>query len=208
MLQWGRGLSTPEVSSASPPRRKSCGASMGPGSFDPGSIAMMAKCKQPRRSFNGAGVFRPRKCRRPVVAYSYTAASMGPGSFDPGSDDLGSCGVLLLDRLQWGRGLSTPEVRGFPGGGAGGGLLQWGRGLSTPEVSTCAASASQPKPLQWGRGLSTPEVVLTRCGRSGPPRFNGAGVFRPRKFEVVVELAPFGPVLQWGRGLSTPEVCY
>ena len=61
--------------------------------------------------FNGAGVFRPRKCRKPTT----TRAD--------------------LQKLQWGRGLSTPEVLGRLYGMNILRTLQWGRGLSTPEVT-------------------------------------------------------------------------
>ena len=37
-------------------------------------------------------------------------------------------------------------------------LLQWGRGLSTPEVRLFRGKKRKKKMLQWGRGLSTPEV--------------------------------------------------
>ena len=61
-------------------------ASMGPGSFDPGNTDV----------------------RRPAGAG--TAASMGPGSFDPGNE--GAVSVLGAPlKLQWGRGLLTPEIR-------------------------------------------------------------------------------------------------
>ncbi len=99
-LQWGRGLSTPEIR-------------------DPGRDG-----ESPIRRFNGAGVFRPRKCV-PAIAASRCfngarpRASMGPGSFDPGNGRrirrfLASMGPGSFDpgnrSLQWGRGLSTPEI--------------------------------------------------------------------------------------------------
>ena len=178
-LQWGRGLSTPEVA----------------------EIRFFWK-KIP--SFNGAGVFRPRKYMEEVRKLKGWKASMGPGSFDPGShplarpSDSGSRasmgpgsfdpGSFIEERgiwrnyaLQWGRGLSTPEVRGsnrHPNATAG---LQWGRGLSTPEVPVAPGNIMSKIRLQWGRGLSTPEVLsLSFCPVSASG-FNGAGVFRPRK---------------------------
>ena len=61
--------------------------------------------------------------------------------------------------------------------------------------------------LQWGRGLKTPEIHLSgfRSGRLRR-RFNGAGVLRPRKFELDQIHAVLTHVLQWGRGLKTPEI--
>ena len=132
--------------------------------------------------FNGAGVFRPRKSvYGSVCAASANVASMGPGSFDPGNKRSAKLVVLHPEQLQWGRGLSTPEIRtdcpeqGRPS------KLQWGRGLSTPEI--CGAMTKQPRAasLQWGRGLSTPEIAGVGAVGSMAMRFNGAGVFRPRK---------------------------
>ena len=84
-------------------------ASIGPGSFDPGS---------PGRS---------------PSAPRWRGASMGPGSFDPGSAPLSACAHRHRS-LQWGRGLSTPEVRREKAPRVFPEWLQWGRGLSTPEV--------------------------------------------------------------------------
>ena len=87
VLQWGRGLSTPEVWS---------GSGMG----------------GPRSTgFNGAGVFRPRKFDSMTQVLPNGLASMGPGSFDPGSPETSPIWYICV-ALQWGRGLSTPEVRG------------------------------------------------------------------------------------------------
>ena len=44
--------------------------------------------------------------------------------------------------------------------------LQWGRGLSTPEINMRIICTWDAIALQWGRGLSTPE--MTRSGRIGP----------------------------------------
>ena len=155
---------------------------------------------------------------------------MGPGSFDPGSI-CASIARLPCTRLQWGRGLSTPEVyRPRPDGtningcfnGAGVfrprkcpvslrrcskfKLLQWGRGLSTPEVFLLERPRPPKSALQWGRGLSTPEVSRSMSCVVRRPRFNGAGVFRPRKCGDAGPTNLPGFQLQWGRGLSTPEV--
>ena len=86
MLQWGRGLSTPEITGAisliAQSGHASMGpgsfdpgneahnsglcdktdASMGPGSFDPGNPALASRPSCASACFNGAGVFRPRKC--------------------------------------------------------------------------------------------------------------------------------------------------
>ena len=187
------------------PRRLSV-ASMGPGSFDPGSRLYHAPTLTAPPGFNGAGVFRPRKCAL--------------------FDALGTA----LRRLQWGRGLSTPEVahqetgrhRLFASMGPGsfdpgsqlhcafhrvtGAELQWGRGLSTPEVCTSFAAAFWAASLQWGRGLSTPEVPSSSLN----PLFSSAASMGPGSFDPGsgpgATIAAICSPLQWGRGLSTPEV--
>ena len=84
ILQWGRGLSTPEIGM----RRAVC-------------------CRH--TPFNGAGVFRPRKSAGEAVQYVGDSPSMGPGSFDPGNTKPGLMRSWPAS-LQWGRGLSTPEI--------------------------------------------------------------------------------------------------
>ena len=85
-------------------------ASMGPGSFDPGNVEAHALPLRPCPRFNGAGVFRPRKFARRCIK------------------------------------------RGLPL------VLQWGRGLSTPEMLSLRTTLRSCRRLQWGRGLSTPEM--------------------------------------------------
>ena len=87
-----------------------------------------------RDSFNGAGVLRPRKWI---------------------SSRLRS---VPLNRLQWGRGLKTPEMRESPAKARQTASLQWGRGLKTPEMGTDIAIIGTEVTLQWGRGLKTPEI--------------------------------------------------
>ena len=126
-LQWGRGLSTPEV--------------MECGSF-----------WRPTSGFNGAGVFRPRKSTVRSTRRRSFLASMGPGSFDPGSDKA----VILVDSallvLQWGRGLSTPEVTDHPVGKKTYSNASMGPGSFDPG-SVCVSSIARAhhSPLQWGR---------------------------------------------------------
>ena len=87
-LQWGRGLSTPEIWQSGLIDDTSLDASMGPGSFDPGNADQARAFPRSDIGFNGAGVFRPRKC-----------ASAWPSA-------------VKAHPLQWGRGLSTPEISG------------------------------------------------------------------------------------------------
>ena len=179
---------------------------MGPGSFDPGSCGRHARSSQDRQ------------------------ASMGPGSFDPGSVFVKAFPAVGPPPLQWGRGLSTPEVRrSAPRRGALR-LLQWGRGLSTPEVRGFGQQLTIYRKLQWGRGLSTPEVREAAAAlEHGDIASMGPGSFDPGSDSLALELLDLGAAsmgpgsfdpgsyagsfwpaapnsLQWGRGLSTPEV--
>jgi len=65
--------------------------------------------------FNGAAVFQPRKCGWHCW-FGWVASW-----------------------LQWGRGLSTAEIREFDAPQVLQAMLQWGRGLSTAEMSGPAA---------------------------------------------------------------------
>ena len=145
---------------------------MGPGSFDPGSRRPSARKEHETEASMGAGVFRPRKC----VADDFCKYS--------------------LDPLQWGRGLSTPEVRAGKPRKEQQCWLQWGRGLSTPEVRQRRTTSTE---LQWGRGLSTPEVRQRRT--TSTELQWGRGLSTPE----VRQRRTTSTELQWGRGLSTPE---
>ena len=84
-LQWGRGLSTPEI------KTWKTTSTLSP-------------------TFNGAGVFRPRKCGlRRRQKHEYAGLQWGRGLSTP---EIGHAEVAIdhIDRLQWGRGLSTPEM--------------------------------------------------------------------------------------------------
>ena len=61
-------------------------------------------------------------------------------------------------RLQWGRGLKTPEMAPTPRAVADLFELQWGRGLKTPEILNRGSHQGTTTELQWGRGLKTPEI--------------------------------------------------
>src|SRR5260370_313559 len=87
MLQWGRGLSTAEIGLRCPASRQTCGASMGPRSFNRGNAKHL---RQKHRK-------------------EWTA-SMGPRSFNRGNIDYESRKRTEAEQLQWGRGLSTAEM--------------------------------------------------------------------------------------------------
>ena len=131
-LQWGRGLSTPEMRGSGSGVGQGSGPSMGPGSFDPGNPARFRGRPDEEKTFNGAGVFRPRKCSGRASGFS--------------------------DKMN----------------------LQWGRGLSTPEIGEWYEDGNWQPPLQWGRGLSTPEMrSRQRISRSEKPPSMGPGSFDP-----------------------------
>ena len=130
-------------------------ASMGPGSFDPGSGGKVTIARPGLRASMGPGSFDPGSWWWDRLVEPRAPASMGPGSFDPGSvSDL--VGVNRHHGLQWGRGLSTPEVEV--------------ENEAPPEVFG----------LQWGRGLSTPEVhISSRVGCWRQRASMGPGSFDP-----------------------------
>ena len=134
---------------------------MGPGSFDPGSSQRNRTRSLQPSTFNGAGVFRPRKSVQYLALEQGNGPSMGPGSFDPRKYGSQPAKDQARWPLQWGRGLSTPEV--------------WGGGR--PPVRRRGPSMG---PGSFDPGSSH---VDTFDGRR-PNAFNGAGVFRPRKFVV------------------------
>src|SRR5205823_4067196 len=109
--------------------------------------------------FNGAAIFRSRKCAGPITGVFENAA------------------------------------------------LQWGRDLSIAEIIPSHYGAQPCQRLQWGRDLSIAEIYLSAVGTGlSITCFNGAAIFRSRKF------FPDGPAnnlassLQWGRDLSIAEM--
>ena len=57
LLQWGRGLLTPEILLTALGVAEDADASMGPGSFDPGNLRATDRSAPIAGGFNGAGVF-------------------------------------------------------------------------------------------------------------------------------------------------------
>ncbi len=182
-LQWGRGLSTAEMSIRDVADIMGNCASMGPRSFNRGNsgrlkvVAYVPLASMGPRSFNrGNGLLGlddglldpasmgPRSFNRGNIAAAKMAyiarlrASMGPRSFNRGNvvdPGQGRVGQVLL---QWGRGLSTAEIsqeeeRGSPVK-ASMGPRSFNRGNGP---ASSFSSTAQPR-LQWGRGLSTAEM--------------------------------------------------
>ncbi len=175
-LQWGRGLSTPEISSSRPSRSSKCRLQWGRGLSTPEMGSETKRETRRKERFNGAGVFRPRKWLA------------------------GAPQSRLRDALQWGRGLSTPEMERLVEICNREIRLQWGRGLSTPEIRNRASRGGRASRLQWGRGLSTPEMCRLRrvhveeiAGASmGPGSFDPGNLPRPARNRAD-RIASMGP---------------
>src|SRR5580658_8327530 len=114
--------------------------------------------------------------------------------------------------LQWGRGLSTAEIRsyrwrsrsaraGFNGAavfqprkfiratksGEGHRASMGPRSFNRGNKAAAIGKTAEQVALQWGRGLSTAEILSTSSRITNPlRRFNGAAVFQPRKFARMV----------------------
>ncbi len=178
---------------------------MGPGSFDPGSDGQGRPDGPVQEGFNGAGVFRPRKSTGLRERRTHTAGFNGAGVFRPRKCLPFASAVTTLSRFN-GAGVFRPRkcfaLFRQPQRRC---TLQWGRGLSTPEVPDPAPPPKAPErcfngagvfrprkcsrfcrttisalPLQWGRGLSTPEVPAgVLFSRSVIAASMGPGSFDP-----------------------------
>ena len=157
-LQWGRGLSTAEMIVSSGNKVRPWNASMGPRSFNRGNLP--------------GG----------VAASLAGLASMGPRSFNRGNQQR-AIEADPKNRLQWGRGLSTAEIRPLRAG----------------NDATHAASMG---PRSFNRGNLHRKQTLDAVEIG----FNGAAVFQPRKWQGARPSAGSGDELQWGHGLSTAEI--
>ena len=145
----GPGSFDPGSASMTSTPRRFGRASMGPGSFDPGSDRARGWWTSPSNASMGPGSFDPGSYRRPNQRSGGRPASMGPGSFDPGSlkvavqtpaQGAASMGPGSFDPGSAGKlkEINLPKV-----------TLQWGRGLSTPEVA-CAVTILFSKSLRRG----------------------------------------------------------
>ena len=189
-----------------PPRPPQRRASMGPGSFDPGSVKVTAGFARGALCFNGAGVFRPRKFEIQRPCQEKYAGFNGAGVFRPRKSRHSAPKRYFLRMLQWGRGLSTPEVilpcrYGRDGKNASMGPGSFDPGSVAGTALTVAGVLASMGPGSFDPGVLAPYALRLRMGSasmgpgsfdpgSGPclqankprrPRFNGAGVFRPRK---------------------------
>ena len=158
-LQWGRTLSSAEVILVRPTPIRGSLASMGPHSFKCGSSTQRKSSCLISTRFNGAALFQVRKL------------------------GVGRLGGWEVKMLQWGRTLSSAEVR-------------W---LLFIVVSLTFASMG-PHSFKCGSRNSQ------RTAEPSHSRFNGAALFQVRKSTKIKEGKANGDRLQWGRTLSSAEV--
>ena len=159
-LQWGRGLSTAEMKSTGSILWLPKMASMGP------------------RSFNRGNIKRPLYFGNPDPP-----ASMGPRSFNRGNGNR-RLACTPLQRLQWGRGLSTAEIP-----------------LQRKDLTELTSRFNGAAVFQPRKFLPICTGLIPRCSC-----FNGAAVFQPRKCLAIGVHVAVEAMLQWGRGLSTAEI--
>ena len=110
-LQWGRDVSIPEIGRRTLPQRV---------------VARLQWGRDVSIPEMRAGRPRNRTVR---------SASMGPGCFHPRNDEARR-GKLVLGWLQWGRDVSIPEMPAPSSGCPRYAKLQWGRDVSIPEISS------------------------------------------------------------------------
>ena len=124
-LQWGRGLSTAEMSN-SVRFSRACWALLqwGRGLSTAEMFDQGVPCHPSLRSFNGAAVFQPRKWDARREHGRYGGSFNGAAVFQPRKSE------SLMPNLAF-----RPS------------LLQWGRGLSTAEIASCG---TWPRPARPG----------------------------------------------------------
>ena len=107
----GAGVFRPRKYGADVQDRGGGAPSMGPGSFDPGNWIELRDGGHDDLPSMGPGSFDPGNGQRLDCGYGTGCPSMGPGSFDPGNSVAAIAVIYRIQYLQWGRGLSTPEMR-------------------------------------------------------------------------------------------------
>ena len=158
MLQWGRRLSTAEISEVHwlAPTRDA--ASMGPPSLNGGNENMIW-LQEPDPELQWG-----RRLSTAEILAVGRRFTWAVGRFNGAAVSQRRKFLTIL-------GLSAEE-----------GQLQWGRRLSTAEITILAMAATGRRPLQWGRRLSTAEIehkhrhwaiTVGRSASMGPPSLNG-----------------------------------
>ena len=203
LLQWGRDVSIPEMSSTTAALAAPGAASMGPGCFYPGNPQLSIRYISAPLGFNGAGMFLSRKSIFPRNPPLLDPASMGPGCFYPGNKDglrsarrsrgFNGAGMFLSRKFRIGNDCDSAVHASmgpgcfYPGNGRRstcwrtGPFASMGPGCFYPGNGAVHVGQAVGIELQWGRDVSIPEMsvgfwLLLRCNR-----FNGAGMFLSRK---------------------------
>ena len=131
-------------------------ASMGPGSFDPGSGTPTDGEWTTNPRFNGAGVFRPRKYDAACLVVTAWCCFNGAGVFRPRkfAPEVEAPGEVIRFN---GAGVFRPRKLHIAYGTFLASLwLQWGRGLSTPEVASASVAGKPGQPASMGPGSFDP----------------------------------------------------
>ena|SRR5579883_108748 len=157
-LQWGRDLEIAEIRFHF--RVKSFGLSR----FNGAAIWRSRKCEchikilKSDPSFNGAAIWRSRKFP------TWTPSWSGPTSFN---------GAAIW-RSRKSRGLAGDKLIAT--------MLQWGRDLEIAEMLAIPVLLLARGPLQWGRDLEIAEMGGAGSGLGPRRSFNGAAIWRSRKY--------------------------
>ena len=110
-LQWGRGLSTAEMSNGREHRDGGIQRFNGAAVFQPRKSPHPSLPSPSGPGFNGAAVFQPRKSRRTRPPGPAGCGFNGAAVFQPRKWSFHPKRCGSKSTLQWGRGLSTAEIR-------------------------------------------------------------------------------------------------
>ena len=136
-----------------------------------------------RTSFNGAALFQVRKFVRPFSPGISARASMGPHSFKCGSTRRNLKPLGGLDASMGPHSFKCGSIDANVRRRFGHVELQWGRTLSSAEVRTCSGSADSRTSASMGPHSFKCGSSPPRGRRLRPPQsFNGAALFQVRKF--------------------------
>ena len=131
--------------------------------------------------FNGAALFRARRCRRALLPVPTCSASTEPRSFERGDNG------------------QTAKARALT-------KLQRSRALSSAEMAALGLLVGTSNSLQRSRALSSAEMVHARRREGRDLCFNGAALFRARRLVRPVLYDINGFLLQRSRALSSAEI--
>ncbi len=181
-LQWGRGLSPTETSSAVPEPPAQHPLQWGRGLSPTETRSKTNEKIERKKCFNGAAGFRPRRPRQRT------------------------CAAREAGQLQWGRGLSPTETslaapvpRAPCPASMGPRAFAHGDWERSGDRGDAGGASMGPRAFAHGDKPKPEASILP------PASFNGAAGFRPRRRRqgFVRQRVIFS--LQWGRGLSPTE---